>query len=353
MRPPALQRHLFRGGVWEGGAPGAGVGEAWLALRIEPAVITTNPVSQFGAPFGSTVTFSVAATGTAPLRYQWRLNGLTLPGQTNTTLTITTAQMINGGAYSVTLDSFFNTVESSPASLTFPLPTLPLRNNFADLVVLSDPFANGYSSNEGANKDPGEPKHAGRPGGKSMWLGWQAPASGIVTFAITGSGFDTLLAAYRLVSGSLVEVVSDEESGGFLTSRIQFNAIAGETCYIAGDGFGGEEGPIALNWSLQPTSQVLPVVVAPPQSIVAGARGDRHLPGHGPRESPEVSLVFQQPTHPLRATFDREQNAFAGGGRSLGSYPGECATAITTARRDWSQRKIPHKPELFMGWSGF
>jgi hypothetical protein len=276
IAPPNYERHLFRRGVWEGGAPTADVGESWFVQAIQPVVITTNPVSQLEVVFGSTINFSVSAIGSPPLRYQWRHNGINLPGQTNSTLVITNVQLIDGGAYSVTVGNFFNTVESSTAVLSllvFDLPNLPLTNNYADRVTLTAPSGLGNSSNVGADKEPGEPNHAGKPGGKSMWIDWQAPASGIVTFATTGSSFDTLLAAYTNGPSGLIEVASDEESGGFLTSKITFYAVAGQVYSIAVDGFGGEEGVIVLGWSLEPTTDKLPVIVEPPQSVVA-AVGD-------------------------------------------------------------------------------
>ena len=43
-------------------------------VGIQSPVITTHPISQTVAT-GSTVTFSVTATGTQPLSYRWRRNG--------------------------------------------------------------------------------------------------------------------------------------------------------------------------------------------------------------------------------------------------------------------------------------
>ena len=46
-------------------------------VGIQSPVITTHPISQTVAT-GSTVTFSVTATGTQPLSYRWRRNGVFL-----------------------------------------------------------------------------------------------------------------------------------------------------------------------------------------------------------------------------------------------------------------------------------
>jgi hypothetical protein len=48
---------------------------------------------------GKSVTFSITATGTAPLSYQWKFNGNNIPGATADRLTIPAAQATNAGSY--------------------------------------------------------------------------------------------------------------------------------------------------------------------------------------------------------------------------------------------------------------
>jgi glucose/arabinose dehydrogenase len=59
--------------------------------------ITNHPASQTVSA-GSPVSFSVAASGTPPLSYQWQRNGLDIPGGTGSTYTIAFAQSIDDGA---------------------------------------------------------------------------------------------------------------------------------------------------------------------------------------------------------------------------------------------------------------
>src|SRR5262249_23865895 len=54
---------------------------ATLTVNVGPA-ITTQPVSQT-VTAGATATFSVVASGTAPLRYQWQKNGANISGATS------------------------------------------------------------------------------------------------------------------------------------------------------------------------------------------------------------------------------------------------------------------------------
>jgi hypothetical protein len=99
-----------------------------------------------------------------------------------------------------------------------------------------------------------------------------APSDGIAAFNTAGSTFDTLLAVYTGSDlESLTTVIRDEDQGGFLTSGAQFNAIAGTEYQIAVDGFAGREGIIVLSWNLEPTREVLPEIIAQPQSQTVGS----------------------------------------------------------------------------------
>lgn len=80
-------------------------------------VITSQPANQ-GAVIGGTANFSVTASGADPLNYQWFFNGTnSLPGATNSTLTLTNVQLSDGGFYSVVVANFFASVTSTNAML--------------------------------------------------------------------------------------------------------------------------------------------------------------------------------------------------------------------------------------------
>ena len=89
-------------------------------------------------------------------------------------------------------------------------------------------------TNSAATREIGEPYHAGKFGSNSVWYVWHAPATGIATFDTRGSTFDTLLGVYTGTSlGSLTLVASDDDRGGYLTSQLRFNAVAGTDYQIA------------------------------------------------------------------------------------------------------------------------
>ena len=85
-----------------------------------PPLLITHPTNLFILT-GSNASFAVTASGTEPLRYQWRFNGVNIPGATNNPITIPNAQAINEGLYSVVVANSAGTATSSNASLTLGL----------------------------------------------------------------------------------------------------------------------------------------------------------------------------------------------------------------------------------------
>jgi hypothetical protein len=170
-------------------------------------------------------------------------------------------------------------IESTPALVKIAdLPLLALTDRFDDRQTFTDLERSGAASNVNATREGPEPRHDGKPGGKSLWLAWQAPQDGTVTFSTAGSSFDTLLAVYT--GSTLAElrrpenlVASDDDIGGFLTSQVAFNARKGQVYQVAVDGFAGQSGTVVLGWRLVPTPvDQTPPAIAPsgqPASVVA------------------------------------------------------------------------------------
>lgn len=80
------------------------------------AAISTHPQSQV-ANSGTTATFTIVGTGTAPFAYQWRKDGTAISGATNAILTLSSVQPTDAGNYSVMVTNFAGTVTSTPATL--------------------------------------------------------------------------------------------------------------------------------------------------------------------------------------------------------------------------------------------
>ncbi len=82
------------------------------------AQIVTQPTPQLTVSAATEVSFSIAAIGTPPLRYQWQFNGTNLPAATNATLSLGRAQPPQSGTYAVVVANDYGTALSSNALLT-------------------------------------------------------------------------------------------------------------------------------------------------------------------------------------------------------------------------------------------
>ncbi len=90
-------------------------------MPVAPS-ITTAPTSQ-SVLAGGSVTFTVVASGTTPLNYQWNKNGVAIPGAVNSTYIISGAQVADNGAQiTVTVSNVVSSVTSSAVTLTVQSP---------------------------------------------------------------------------------------------------------------------------------------------------------------------------------------------------------------------------------------
>jgi hypothetical protein len=236
-----------------------------------PPVILAQPVGA-RTEVGASVSFCVTAIGSLPLRYQWRLNGANVPEATNQCLEIPSVQIPNGGSYTVVVANELGIVVSEPARLSLIFGNGVVGDNFADRVRLVNASGIKSGNNLAATLESGEPLHRGKPGGRSIWYTWTPPGTGIATFSTAGSSFDTLLAVYTGSNFvSLAPVASDEDSGGFYTSDRSFNVFNGLTYQIAIDGLGGASGDFLVNWTFEPTSNLLPSITNQPVSLTVAS----------------------------------------------------------------------------------
>jgi hypothetical protein len=95
---------------------------AVLSVGAVPPAITTQPASQSVA-VGQTALFTVAASGSAPLAYQWRKNGINIGGATAASYTTPAATAADNGAlFSVVVSNASGTATSTNAVLTVVSP---------------------------------------------------------------------------------------------------------------------------------------------------------------------------------------------------------------------------------------
>ena len=102
---------------------------AMLTVAGAAPVILTQPANQT-IMVGQDSTFTVSASGSAPLAYQWYYNTNTpLPAGTNSSLLVANAQTNDAGAYLVIVSNSLGSATSTVATLTVSATLLPSTYN--------------------------------------------------------------------------------------------------------------------------------------------------------------------------------------------------------------------------------
>jgi len=119
-----------------------------------PPTITAQPQSRTNN-YGTTATFTVAASGTAPLAYQWRKGGTDLSSGTDALLALPNVGRCDAGVYAVLVTNIAGSTLSSNALLLVRLPqrlgTPTLLLDGTCVILSGDADGGLLSTNELAN----------------------------------------------------------------------------------------------------------------------------------------------------------------------------------------------------------
>jgi hypothetical protein len=107
-------------------AAGSVVSAAAVLTVNAPAVFTTTPVSQV-LYLGQTANFSVAASGSAPVTFQWYFGTTTLTNATNASLTVGPVDYTNAGAYTIVATNAYGGQSTFAVLSVIALPAPAIR----------------------------------------------------------------------------------------------------------------------------------------------------------------------------------------------------------------------------------
>jgi hypothetical protein len=110
-----------------------------LSVVSSPPIIQAQPQS-LELPPNNNFTFSVDATGSGPMGYQWQFNGTNISGATGPSYTVNNAQLPDAGYYRVVLTNPYGTLVSSNAGLSFSITSVAVwgANDAGQLNVFSN-----------------------------------------------------------------------------------------------------------------------------------------------------------------------------------------------------------------------
>jgi hypothetical protein len=253
-----------------GGAVTSSVAVLSVGVAAAPTIVT-QPQS-LSVVAGSNATFSVVASGSAPLSYQWTFGTNVLPGQTGTTLSLLNVTAPQAGDYAVVISNSIGSVTSAVARLTIR-PSAPGTDPRAPWRGFAGRY-NGllYDTNGVALGSSGFFSFNLTPRGTYSALiqlsgGWRVSTSGslkpdgtatnaiprrnsseiLVSWAVDLTGSDQITGYLSTVSGAWsAELLGDRALFNARTNRCPYagrytldlaGTPGGSTNYPAGDGY--------------------------------------------------------------------------------------------------------------------
>lgn len=195
-----------------------------VAAAIVAPSITTQPASA-SIMAGASVTFTVAASGSGPLSYQWSKNGTVISGATSATYTIASTQVGDAGNYTCTVTNSAGATTSSAAVLAVSAP----------LVA---------------------PSITGQPASATVTTG------GGATFVIVASGSGTL--SYQWSKNG--SAIAGATSATLSLTNVQSSDAASYTCLVT-----NSVGSVTSNAAILTVtaSAVAPTLASQPASVTA------------------------------------------------------------------------------------
>ena len=241
---------------WSGGDSdvfnGTAAGLATLVIGgLSAPAIASQPRLHRAIEAGTNFSFTVIANGLAPLKYQWFQNGSAVPNATNLTLSLTNAQAVNSGFYSLAITNSSGSVTSTPVSLLVYPP---------QVALFTDNFDGDTTTNWNQNKSSpdnavtfnfdystlnlGIPSAPNSTGGTTFGLQMKANLANAAIAAVSLSPANKIFTGdYRVRFDGWINVNGPFPSGGggsteFLTAGIGTTGTRTEyTGNAAADGF--------------------------------------------------------------------------------------------------------------------
>jgi hypothetical protein len=155
---------------------GSACGSGGVMSALAPN-ITTEPATQ-STPVGQMAIFTVTASGTAPLRYQWSLNGTVINGAIGSSYTTpAVVPTDSGSSFEVTVTNDIGSATSSAASLIV-LPRAPQLGDwrFQGMDLLAGTFSGG--TDLVSFQSLSLPNFLGTPLEVGLEFGWDCGSSG-------------------------------------------------------------------------------------------------------------------------------------------------------------------------------
>ena len=251
-------------------APGLASGSVQLTSVTPPAPAQSQPPAIIVPPVststtaGYSATFTVAASGSGTLSYQWDVNGSAVAGATGTTYTTPATTLAeNGENVTVTVTSSFGKVTSTPVTLTVTAG--------ANVVIATQPASQTVSVGQSATLTVAA---TGSPQLNYQWFenGAQVasgPQSSYTTPVLTSTGTESFFVIVsnplgRVQSSTAVLTISAPAPVSIVTPPVSqivpVNQPAQFTAVVAGSA------PYTYQWQFTPTGGSATILISNTQT---------------------------------------------------------------------------------------
>lgn len=229
-----------------------------------PKVVIRSPVSGINSPekrielSGSVFDPSPNASGVERVRIR-REGEVSSWGATGTTEWTYSVPLLSGrNVIEVTAVDFAGNVSETKTVEVNYFASGPPNNHFFNAELLDQTFGEVRADIREADKQTGEPQHAGNIGGASVWYALTPSEDGVLELEILRADFDTLLAIYTGEKvANLQPVASNDDADPDDPDRRGRSAIsqavrAGVQYWIALDGYPGDLGVADMRYAFTP-----------------------------------------------------------------------------------------------------
>ena len=234
------------------GGYGGSTGTATLTVTVNPAAsgpsITSQPANKT-VTAGQTASFSVTATGGAPLSYQWRKNGVNITGAMSSSYTTPATTMADSGStFSVVVTNSAGSATSNNATLTVNAASVApsITSQPANQTVTAGQTASFSVSATGTAPMSYQWKKNGANITGAMSSSYTTPAT---TTADSGSTFSVVVtnSAGTATSNNATLTVSSANVAPSITSQPANKTVtAGQTASFSVTATG--TGPLSYQW---------------------------------------------------------------------------------------------------------
>ena len=186
---------------------------------------------------------AVADGGSAPAAAQ-QLAGTLQPGDSRLVTVGINASGMAAGAYQAHYEfTVDGAADPLRVAASLALVGAPVNDDFANAFGLVLPSQLAVDTN-GASVETGEDNHGTAGSAASVWYQWTAPYSGNFAFAAQGADFDPVVAVYTgsSLAGLTRIAANDNAEPGNDAAGVAFDAVAGQTYYLAVAGANGDSG---------------------------------------------------------------------------------------------------------------